>query len=220
MSVLYAENLHKRYRTREVVCGLSLHVESGEIVGLLGPNGAGKTTTFYMIVGLVRPDGGEVTLGSETITELPMYLRAKQGISYLPQEASVFRKLTVEENLFAVFETMNLPRAERERRERRLGRGASDVEGEVEALLERLRVLLDGPCGVAVDGKCEVDRRRDCGWQRMFDRLRERGRLDKLEVYRDPKNNSRWSRPRSLDVGDGETTFSSLSGKVTVANRG
>ena len=80
--------------------------------------------------------------------------------------------------------------------------------------------LLNGPCGGAVDGKCEVDRSRDCGWQLIYDRLRELGRLDKLEVYRDPKNNSRWSRPRSLDVGDGETTFSSLSGKVTVANRG
>lgn len=80
--------------------------------------------------------------------------------------------------------------------------------------------LLNGPCGGAKDGKCEVDRDRDCGWQLIYDRLRELGRLDKLEVYRDPKNNSRWSRPRYLDVGDGETTFASLAGKHTVPNRG
>lgn len=113
---LAAEHLVKVYRGRKVVRDVSVEIRQGEIVGLLGPNGAGKTTTFYMIVGLVRPDGGRVTLGEDEITELPMYLRAKQGISYLPQEASVFRKLTVEENLLAVFETMNLPRAERERR--------------------------------------------------------------------------------------------------------
>jgi lipopolysaccharide export system ATP-binding protein len=113
---LTAEHLVKVYRARKVVRDVSVDIRQGEIVGLLGPNGAGKTTTFYMIVGLVRPDGGRVLLGDEDITELPMYLRAKRGISYLPQEASVFRKLTVEENLLAVFETMNLPRAERERR--------------------------------------------------------------------------------------------------------
>jgi lipopolysaccharide export system ATP-binding protein len=113
---LAAQHLLKVYKGRKVVRDVSVEIRQGEIVGLLGPNGAGKTTTFYMIVGLVRPDGGTVSLGAEDITELPMYLRAKQGISYLPQEASVFRKLTVEENLLAVFETMNLPRAERERR--------------------------------------------------------------------------------------------------------
>ena len=101
---------------------VSVEIKQGEIVGLLGPNGAGKTTTFYMIVGLVRPDGGRVTLGDDDITELPMYLRAQRGISYLPQEASVFRKLTVEENLLAVFETMDLPLAERERRTRAAAR--------------------------------------------------------------------------------------------------
>ncbi len=113
---LTAEHLVKVYRARKVVRDVSVEIRQGEIVGLLGPNGAGKTTTFYMIVGLVRPDGGNVRFGGDDITELPMYLRAKRGISYLPQEASVFRKLTVEENLLAVFETMNLPRAERESR--------------------------------------------------------------------------------------------------------
>ncbi len=113
---LAATHLVKVYKRRKVVRDVSIEIRQGEIVGLLGPNGAGKTTTFYMIVGLVRPDGGEVTLGEDDITELPMYLRAQRGISYLPQEPSVFRKLTVEENLLSVFETMSLPRAERHRR--------------------------------------------------------------------------------------------------------
>ena len=117
---LSATHLVKIYKGRRVVRDVSIDIRQGEIVGLLGPNGAGKTTTFYMIVGLVQPDGGNVTLGHEDITELPMYLRAQQGISYLPQEPSVFRKLTVEENLLSVFETMNLPLAERERRTRLL----------------------------------------------------------------------------------------------------
>ena len=117
---LRATHLVKVYRGRRAVRDVSVEIAQGEIVGLLGPNGAGKTTTFYMIVGLVKPDGGTVSLGEEDITELPMYLRAQRGISYLPQEASVFRKLTVEENLLSVFETMSLPLAERERRTRAL----------------------------------------------------------------------------------------------------
>jgi len=117
---LAASHLVKIYKKRRVVRDVSVEIRQGEIVGLLGPNGAGKTTTFYMIVGLVRPDDGHVTLGDDDITDLPMYLRAQRGISYLPQEASVFRKLTVEENLLAVFETMNLPLSERQRRTREL----------------------------------------------------------------------------------------------------
>src|SRR3954466_8708772 len=93
---LAATHLVKVYKRRKVVRDVSVDIKQGEIVGLLGPNGAGKTTTFYMIVGLVRPDDGHVTLGDDDITSLPMYLRAQRGISYLPQEASVFRKLTVE----------------------------------------------------------------------------------------------------------------------------
>src|SRR3954469_15431574 len=117
---LAAEHLVKVYKRRKVVRDVSVEIKQGEIVGLLGPNGAGKTTTFYMIVGLVRPDDGHVTLGDDDITDLPMYLRAQRGISYLPQEASVFRKLTVEENLLSVFETMNLPLAQRTARTRQL----------------------------------------------------------------------------------------------------
>jgi len=113
---LRTRGLRKVYRGRAVVEDVSIEVEPGEIVGLLGPNGAGKTTTFYMVVGVVPPDAGEVFVGGEEITELPMYLRAQRGISYLPQEPSVFRKLSVEDNLRAIFETLDLPRGEQERR--------------------------------------------------------------------------------------------------------
>jgi len=103
MRTLATDEIGKSYRGRRVVNGVSLRVEQGEVVGLLGPNGAGKTTTFYTIVGLIPPDTGRVLVDEEDITELPMYLRARQyGISYLPQEASVFRKLTVEEDILAV----------------------------------------------------------------------------------------------------------------------
>ncbi|HUO87399.1 MAG TPA: LPS export ABC transporter ATP-binding protein [Thermoanaerobaculia bacterium] len=113
---LEARNLRKSYRGRAVVQDVSIDVYPGEIVGLLGPNGAGKTTTFYMVVGLTPPDAGQVFLGDEEITELPMYVRAQRGISYLPQEPSVFRKLSVEDNLRAIFETLDLAHAEQERR--------------------------------------------------------------------------------------------------------
>lgn len=106
MRRLETDGIAKSYAGRQVVRGVSLHIEQGEVVGLLGPNGAGKTTSFYMIVGLVRPDAGRVLVGGEDISRLPMYLRARDhGISYLPQEPSVFRKLTVEENILAILET-------------------------------------------------------------------------------------------------------------------
>jgi lipopolysaccharide export system ATP-binding protein len=107
--VLRASSLTKSYGRRVVVNEVDLSIQQGEVVGLLGPNGAGKTTTFYMVVGLARPDRGEVFLGDDDITALPMYQRARAGIGYLPQEASVFRKLTAEENVLAVLETRGLP---------------------------------------------------------------------------------------------------------------
>jgi lipopolysaccharide export system ATP-binding protein len=109
-------NLTKAYNGRVVVDRVNLSIRAGEVVGLLGPNGAGKTTTFYMIVGLVRPDKGTVLFNGEDIGALPMYQRAKRGITYLPQEPSVFRKLTVEENIEAILETLNLDREEKSRR--------------------------------------------------------------------------------------------------------
>ncbi|HEX9427926.1 MAG TPA: LPS export ABC transporter ATP-binding protein [Candidatus Polarisedimenticolia bacterium] len=109
---LVIEGLTKGYRGRPVIQDISLQIQSGEVVGLLGPNGAGKTTTFYCIVGLVRPDAGRVLLGGQEITRLPMYLRARSGVSYLPQEPSIFRRMTVEQNLIAILETLDMPREE------------------------------------------------------------------------------------------------------------
>ena len=103
-SKLWTKALLKNYGSRRVVCGVDISITSGSVVGLLGPNGAGKTTTFYMVVGLAQPDGGQVFLGDKDITALPMYLRSRLGISYLPQEASVFRKLSVSDNLMAIIE--------------------------------------------------------------------------------------------------------------------
>ncbi len=110
MSILQAEDLRKRYKARTVVQGASLDVSTGEVVGLLGPNGAGKTTCFYMIVGLVPADAGTIRLDGQDLTRLPIHRRARLGISYLPQENSVFRKLTVEENVQAILELQGLPR--------------------------------------------------------------------------------------------------------------
>ncbi len=116
LSRLYTRGLVKVYKKRSVVNAVDVEVHQGEVVGLLGPNGAGKTTTFYMMVGLIRPEAGAIFLGDENITGLPMYKRARRGIGYLPQEASIFRKLTVEDNLRAILETLPIPRAERRRR--------------------------------------------------------------------------------------------------------
>jgi lipopolysaccharide export system ATP-binding protein len=116
MTTLYLKDLEKSYSKRRVVNSVSLNVKSGEVVGLLGPNGAGKTTTFYMTIGLVRPDKGKVLLDDEDITDLPMYQRARKGVGYLPQETSIFRKLTVKQNLMAILEILPIDSAERERR--------------------------------------------------------------------------------------------------------
>jgi len=116
MGNLAAKELTKIYSKRKVVNGINLSISPGEVVGLLGPNGAGKTTTFYMIVGLIKPDDGEIFLDGEDIGRYPMYKRARRGLNYLPQEPSIFRKLTVEENIMAILETLDLQ--EEERREK------------------------------------------------------------------------------------------------------
>ena len=113
MSLLTTESLVKEYRQRRVVNGVSINVNAGEVVGLLGPNGAGKTTTFNMVVGVVKPDGGAVKFEEKDVTRLPMYQRARRGMGYLTQEPSVFRKLTVEQNILAILETCKLTREER-----------------------------------------------------------------------------------------------------------
>ena len=120
MAGLKIRNLVKSYRSRKVVNRVTLEIKQGEIIGLLGPNGAGKTTTFYMVVGLTRPDDGQVFLNDADITNFPMHQRAKKGLSYLPQEPSVFRKLTVEENLLAVLESQKLSTFDRKKKARSL----------------------------------------------------------------------------------------------------
>ncbi|MDX6765676.1 MAG: LPS export ABC transporter ATP-binding protein [Candidatus Methylacidiphilales bacterium] len=114
--VLRADNLVKTYGSRNVVNGVSLRVEAREVVGLLGKNGAGKTTTFHMITGIVRPTDGNIFIGGEDVTHMPMYRRARRGLGYLPQEESIFRKLTVEENLLCILETLAIPEEERRQR--------------------------------------------------------------------------------------------------------
>ena len=114
-NILRAQHLNKKYKSREVVQDVSIHINRGEVVGLLGPNGAGKTTSFYMIVGLIPVDGGTISLDDNDITKLPVHERAQLGISYLPQEASIFRKLTVEQNIMAILELRDdLNKAERD----------------------------------------------------------------------------------------------------------
>jgi lipopolysaccharide export system ATP-binding protein len=120
MKKLEARALTKIYGGRKVASGVDLEISPGEVVGLLGPNGAGKTTTFYMIVGLIKPDDGSIYLDTEEITRDPMYIRARKGINYLPQEPSVFRKLTVEENILAILETLDIDGEERKNRLRQL----------------------------------------------------------------------------------------------------
>jgi lipopolysaccharide export system ATP-binding protein len=162
MRRLATDEIGKSYRSRRVVNGISLRVEQGEVVGLLGPNGAGKTTTFYTIVGLIPPDTGRILIDDEDITDVPMYLRARQyGISYLPQEASVFRKLTVEENILAVLEAQ--PISWHERREKmeklidelglehiRLNRGYALSGGE-RRRVEIARALAINPAFILLD---------------------------------------------------------------------
>src|SRR6202522_3449791 len=161
MLKLQAADLSKSYRGRKVVNNISLKIQQGEVVGLLGPNGAGKTTTFYILVGLARPDYGRVLLDGEDITALPMYLRARSGISYLPQEPSVFRKLTVEENLLAVLETLPLtPEQRRDRVEELLAQMGLDglrdskafvLSGGERRCLEIARSLVLSPSFVLLD---------------------------------------------------------------------
>ena len=140
MSVLTAQGLAKRFKNRQIVRNVSLKVESGEVVGLLGPNGAGKTTCFYMVVGLIPCDQGEIHLGNQVITTLPMHARAKAGVGYLPQEASVFRKLTVEDNILAILETRRQLKSKQRRQK-------------LEQLLEELQVAhIRNSLGISLSG--------------------------------------------------------------------
>jgi len=183
---LEAEGLVKSYRRRRVVDGVSFRVAPGEVVGLLGPNGAGKTTSFNMTVGLVRPDGGRVRLGGDDLTRLPMHLRARRGVGYLPQEASIFRKLTVRQNFTAVMEALGVGRGERERRADALldefhlrkveGSLGEQLSGGERRRAEVARSLLPGPRFILFDEPfAGVDPIAVGELQRLIGSLKERG---------------------------------------------
>jgi len=161
MHLLKTESLKKTYNNRKIVDGVSIAVSRGEIVGLLGPNGAGKTTTFYMVVGLVRPDSGKVIFDDKDISKLPMYRRARLGLGYLSQEASIFRRLTVEENIMAILETLKLSREQRKKRLSELLRDlrishlakniAATLSGGERRRLEITRALVTNPTFIMLD---------------------------------------------------------------------
>ncbi len=159
--LLVAEDLVKTYHGRRVVNGASVQVRAGEVVGLLGPNGAGKTTSFYMVMGLIRPDGGKVTFRGVDVTHMPMYQRARMGMGYLAQEPSIFRKLTVEQNIMATLETLAISRAERKKRLKSLleeldltrlsKQKAMTLSGGERRRLEITRALVTNPVFILLD---------------------------------------------------------------------
>jgi lipopolysaccharide export system ATP-binding protein len=161
MTTLSLHNLMKIYHGRQVVNAVSLEVKSGSISGLLGPNGAGKTTTFYMTIGMIKPDGGRIFLDAEDITEYPMHIRAQKGIGYLPQEASIFRKLSVKQNILAILEILMISKIEQEDRANHLlnelgiqhlaNQSASVLSGGERRRLEITRALATNPAFILLD---------------------------------------------------------------------
>ena len=186
MHLLETKDLVKSYKGRTVVNKVSIHVSRGEIVGLLGPNGAGKTTTFYMVVGIIKSEAGHVTFRGEEITNLPMYQRARLGVGYLSQEPSIFRKLTVEENIMAILETLDISQAERKRRLERLLEElniahlaknlAMTLSGGERRRLEITRALVTNPSLILLDEPFSgVDPIAVFEVQKILQRLKEQG---------------------------------------------
>jgi lipopolysaccharide export system ATP-binding protein len=186
MEGLVAQGLQKWFKHRKVVDNVSLDIQRGEVVGLLGPNGAGKTTSFYMMVGLLPADGGRIFLEGQEITALPMYRRCRLGVGYLPQESSVFRKLTVEENLMAILETLDLTADERRARARELlaeldltalgSYPAYTLSGGERRRLEITRALVTGPQYLLLDEPFTgIDPIAIADIQEIMARLRDRG---------------------------------------------
>jgi lipopolysaccharide export system ATP-binding protein len=183
---LQAIGLSKRYGSRQVLRDVSLEIGPGEVVGLLGPNGAGKTTTFHCILGLIEPDGGRILLGDAEITDLPMHQRARRGISYLPQEPSIFRRLTVEQNLVAVLETLDVPRDDLVSRARALlsefhiealaGQPGHSLSGGERRRAEIARALVLSPAFMLLDEPfAGLDPMARADLQRLVSQLRRRG---------------------------------------------
>jgi len=186
MEILEARALTKVYGGRKVVSGVDLEIRPGEVVGLLGPNGAGKTTTFYMIVGLVKPDDGRIFLDSEEITRDPMFVRARKGINYLPQEPSVFRKLTVEENILAILETLDIESEERKNRLKQLlgeldltdlaGSKAYSLSGGERRRVEITRALVTSPRFILLDEPfAGIDPLAVADIQKIIQKLKSKG---------------------------------------------
>jgi lipopolysaccharide export system ATP-binding protein len=186
MNDLSAKGLIKIYNKRKVVNQIDLSISPGEVVGLLGPNGAGKTTTFYMIVGLIKPDAGEIFLNGENITGFPMYLRARKGLNYLPQEPSIFRKLTVEENIMAILETLDMSDDERTERLQELlmeldltalaKNHAYSLSGGERRRVEITRALVTHPKYILLDEPfAGIDPLAVADIQKIIDKLKSKG---------------------------------------------
>ncbi len=186
MARISVHNLHKQFGDREVVCGVSLEVRQGEIVGLLGPNGAGKTTTFYMIIGIIKPTAGIVNLDDQDIAAWPLYERARVGLSYLPQESSIFKRLTVRQNLQIILEYTDLSRQEQKERAERLmedfgiahlaGSRAMHLSGGERRRLEIARALIRDPKFILLDEPfAGIDPLAVGDIQQLIFNLRERG---------------------------------------------
>lgn len=186
MSLLETRDIVKQYRSRKVVNGISLSVETGSVVGLLGPNGAGKTTTFYSIAGFIRPDTGSILLDGEDITALPMHRRAAKGLTYLPQESSVFKKLTVEENVRIILEPLGLPKSKINDRiaqllgelklEHLAGNRAHSLSGGERRRVEIMRALATKPRFILLDEPfAGIDPLSVADLQQIIRDLRQRG---------------------------------------------
>jgi lipopolysaccharide export system ATP-binding protein len=217
MAKITVENLQKSYKGRMVVSDVSFYLEQGEVVGLLGPNGAGKTTTFYMVVGLVAPEQGNIFLDQENITHYPMYIRARKGIGYLPQEPSAFRKLTVQENLLAILETLDLPTPERKRRLELMldeldirhlrNNKAYTLSGGERRRLEITRALVSSPSFILLDEPfAGIDPKAILDIQKIIARLAEK-RIGILITDHNVRETLK-STDRAYIMTDGEICFS------------
>ncbi len=214
---LVVEHLQKSYKGRRVVDDVNFHLEQGEVVGLLGPNGAGKTTTFYMVVGLIAPEKGDISLDDHVITRYPMYVRARSGIGYLPQEPSAFRKLTVEENILAILETLDISSQERKQRLEMLLREldiahlrhskAYTLSGGERRRLEVTRALVSSPSFILLDEPfAGIDPKAIADIQEIIGRLAEK-QIGVLITDHNVRETLK-STDRAYIMTDGEIRFS------------